>query len=312
MVSLNGSPLYGIPHAQVLQSLNEAPKQSKLEIYRDPDYKLDSVYSPRVSYSRASYTGSRISLVSTDDSPQLESRKGSFTNFDNMSNRGSSGRSSRKLSVTTKRSSEGYEVSNSLRRYSSQEMSSPSIKQRPSSLSSFASMSTIVAKQSSSSVVSPLPTITPKCSAESSPVAAHRPPSPIGYPINTVPSISDIQEPAPLTPEDAAAAAKTVGVSGGDHHDVPMETFSGDQAEKVPDTNLAVAETKFIEKKKPVSILFGSRSETGPFVIEVTKGFWGLGMTVDCDKIGAIFVKALTSRSPLSKDGNIKLDHIYT
>lgn len=306
LVSLNGSPLYGIPLAQVLQSLNEAPKQSKLEIYRDPDYKLDSVYSPRVSYSRGSYTGSRSSLVFTDDSPQLESRKGSFTDFDNMSNRGSSTRSSRKLSVAAKRSSE---LSNSLRRYSSQEMSSPITKQRPSSLSSFASVSTIVAKQSASSVVSPLPTITPKCSAESSPVAAHRSPSPIGYPINTLPSTSDVQEPAP-SPEDAP---KALDVSDGDHHDVPMETFSGDQAEKVPDTssaNDAVAETNFMEKKKPISILFGSRSETGPFEIEVSKGFWGLGMTVDCDKMGAIFVKALTSRSPLSKDGNIRLECI--
>ena len=307
MVSLNGSPLYGIPLAQVLQSLNEAPKQSKLEIYRDPDYKLDSVYSPRVSYSRGSYTGSRSSLVSTDDSPQLESRKGSFTDFDSMSNRGSSRRSSRKLSVAAKRSSD---LSNSLRRYSSQEMSSPITKQRPSSLSSFASVSTIVAKQSASSVVSPLPTITPKCSAESSPVAAHHSPSPIGYPINTIPSTSDVQEPAPLIPEDAT---KVVSVSDGEHHDIPMETFNGDQAEKVPDTNSvndAVAETNFMEKKKPISILFGSRSETGPFEIEVTKGFWGLGVTVDCDKMGAIFVKALTSRSPLSKDGNIKLECI--
>ena len=312
LVSLNGLPLHGIPHAQVLQSLNEAPKQSKLEIYRDPDYKLDSVYSPRVSYSRASYTGSRSSLVSTDDSPQLESRKGSFTDFDNMSNRGSSRRSSRKLPITTKRSSEVYELTNSLGHYSSQEISPPSNKRRPSSLSSFVSVSTIVAKRSSSSVVSPLPAITPKCSAESSPVAARRSPSPIGYPINTLPSTNDTQEPAPLTSEDAT---KAVGVSGGDHHDIPMETLSGDQAEKVPDTNSAneaVAETKFMEKKKPAPILFGSRSETGPFEIEVTKGFWGLGVTVDCGTMGDIFVKALNSRSPLSKDGNIKLEYKYS
>ena len=316
LVSLNGSPLHGIPHAQVLQSLNEAPKQSKLEIYRDPDYKLDSVYSPRVSYSRASYTGSRSSLVSSDNSPQLESRKGSFTDFDNISYRGSSRRSSRvesRLSVGRKRSSDIYEPFNSLKRYSSQEMSSPSIKQRPSSLSSFASVSTLVAKQSSSSVVSPLPTVYPKRSAESSPVMA-RSPSPIGYPINTLPSTDNemIQElPVSLMSEDIV---KADSFSGGEHHDDPMETLGGDQADKITDTNSAnetFVETKFmVEKKKPAVISFGSRSETGPFEIEITKGFWGLGVTVDCDRRGAIFVKTLTSRSPLSKDGNIKLVNI--
>ena len=303
----------------MLQSLNEAPKQSKLEIYRDPDYKLDSVYSPRVSYSRASYTGSRSSLVSSDNSPQLVSRKGSFTDFDNVSHRGSSKRPSRvgsKLSVGKKRSSDIYEPFNSLprqQRYSSPEISSPSIKQRPSSLSSFASVSTLIAKQSTSSVVSPLPTVNPKRSAESSPVMA-RSPLPIGYPINTLPSTDNemMQEPPiSLMSEDTS---KTVSVSGGEHHDVPMETLGGDQVDKMTDTNLAnetVVETKFIvEKKKPAVISFGSRSETGPFEIEITKGFWGLGVMVDCDRKGAIFVKALTSRSPLSKDGNIKLVNI--
>ena len=238
--------------------------------------------------------------MATDDSPQLESRKGSSTDFDHMISRGSSRRSSgKKLPITAKRSSDTYEVTNSLQHYSS----SPSIKQRPSSLSNFSSVSTLVSKQSRSSLVSPLPTITPKCSPKSSPVIARRSPSPIGYPINT--TNNDIQEPSPS--EDTA---KPVSVSGNEDNDVPMETLNGDQAEKITDTNSAneaVVETTFIEKKKSAPILFGSRSDSGPFEIEVTKGFWGLGVTVDCDKTGAIFIKALTSRSPLSKDGNIKL-----
>lgn len=223
-----------------------------------------------------------------------------------MSNAGSSRHLNSKLSFT-KRSSE-HEAFNPLRRYSSQEMSSPSIKQRPSSLSSFASVSTIVAKQSSSSVVSPLTTITPKSSAESSPVTPHRSTSPIGYPVNTLPSTDDnIQEPSSAS----EYAAKTVDAVASQNNDVPMQSLNGDQAEKITDTNSAneaVAETTFMEQKEKTSpIVFGSRSETGPFEIEVMKGFWGLGMTVDCDTTGAIIVKALTSRSPLSKDGNIKL-----
>lgn len=247
--------------------------------------------------------------MSTDDSPQLESRKGSMTDFGNMSNRGSSRRSSRiesKLPVTKRLSA--YEASNSLQRYSSQETSSPSIK-RPSSLSSFTSISTLVAKQSSSSVVSPLTTITPKTSAESSPVTTHRSPSPFGYPVNTLPSTDDdVQEPSLVSGD----AAKTVGVVAGEDHNVPMQMLSGDQAEKITDTDsvseAAFAETTFMKQKKKLSpVLFGSRSETGPFEIEVIKGFWGLGMTIDCDKTGAIFVKALTSHGALNKDGNIKL-----
>ena len=310
LVSLNGAPLYGIPHAQVLQNLNEAPKQSKLEIYRDPDYKLDSVYTPRASYSRASYTGSRTSLVSTDDSPQLESR-GSFTDFDTMSNRGSSRRSSRKVPVG-KRSSEGYGLTNSLKHYSSQE----AIKQRPSSLSNFTSVSSLVARRSASSVVPPR--ITPKISAESSPATSHHSTPSVEYPVNTLPSSDgDIQN-VSLASEDAAKiigtedyATKIVGAVASEIDDVPMQTFGEDQVEKITDgntANLAVAETTFMEQKKKLSpVTFGSRNDTGPFEIEVMKGFWGLGITVDCDKTGAIFVKALTSRSPLSKNGNIKL-----
>ena len=298
-------PLYGIAHAQVLQNLNEAPKQSKLEVYRDPDYKLDSVYTPRASYSRASYTGSRTSLVSTDDSPQLESR-GSFTDFSTTSNRGSPRRSSRKLPVA-KRSSEGYEFTNSLKRYSSQE----AIKQRPSSLSNFTSVSSLVAKRSNSSVMPPLVTITPKTSVESSPVTSHHSTPSIEYPVNTLPSTDhdgDIQETSLASVVDAT---KTVGSLAGENDDVPMQTLGEGQADRVTNSgvaNEAITETTFMEqKKKPSPVTFGSRNETGPFAIEVTKGFWGLGITVDSDKTGAIFVKALTSRSPLSKDGNIRL-----
>lgn len=314
----------------MLQSLNEAPKQSKLEVYRDPEYKIDSVYSPRLSYSRASYTGSRSSLVSTDDSPQLESRKGSFTELGSMSNRGSKRSSRSQLPLITKRSSEVYEHTNSLHRYSAQETSSPSIKKRPSSLSNFTSASTLAAKRSNSSVVSPLAPITPKGSAESSPITARHSSSPVGYPVNILPSADssphttrtsippvastlpsadeDIQEPS--SSKDAAKAVSVVAAS--EHHDVPMQMLSEDQVEKITDTSTAnetVAETTFTEEKKKSApiILFGSRNETGPFEIEVTKGFWGLGVTVDSDKAGAIFVKALTSRSPFSKDGNIKL-----
>jgi len=305
-VSLNGSPLYDITHAQVLQSLNEAPKQSKLEIYRDPDYKLDSVYSPRVSYhSRASYTGSRSSLVSTDDSPQLESRKGSLTDFGSVSNRGSR-RSSEvepKLPITAKRSSEIYELSNALRHYPSQETSSPSMKRRPSSLTSYISASTLVTKRSTSSVISPLETITPKCSAESSPVTTHHSTTPVRYPINILPTASIDDD----TQESVEDTAKAVSIVADKNHNIPLQALGEDQTDSNLGANEKLDETVFMEEKKLAPTVFGLRSETEPFEIEVTKGFWGLGLTVGCDKTGVIFVKALTSRSPLSKDGNVKL-----
>lgn len=50
----------------------------------------------------------------------------------------------------------------------------------------------------------------------------------------------------------------------------------------------------------------GERKEHVPFEIEVIKGFLGLGITVGTDDTGMIVVKSLTSRSPITKDGNIK------
>lgn len=222
-----------------------------------------------------------------------------------MSNSGSFRKSS---DTNLKRSSDIYEFSSGLRRYSSQNTSSPSIKQRPSSLSSFTSASTLVAKQSSSSVAPQLATITPQCSPQPSPVTTphHSTSSPVEYPVNTLP-FDDVDN-----AQESSLAEDAVNATAGRHDDIPMQTLSGDQTKKLPHTDPAndkFAETEFTaeDKKKSAPILFGSRSETGPFEIEVTKGFWGLGVTVDCDKTGAIFVKALTSRGLLNKDGNIKL-----
>ena len=50
----------------------------------------------------------------------------------------------------------------------------------------------------------------------------------------------------------------------------------------------------------------GARLEHGPFEIEVTKGIFSLGLGVGIDQTGMVTVKTLSSRSPISKDGNIR------
>ncbi len=51
----------------------------------------------------------------------------------------------------------------------------------------------------------------------------------------------------------------------------------------------------------------GKRLEEAPFEIEVSKGILGgLGLTLCENELGMIAVKALTNRSPITKDGNIK------
>lgn len=334
LISLNGLPLYGITHAKVLEALGDAPKPSKIEVYRDPEYNIDSLYSPRSSYaagSRASYAGSRSSLISLDDSP-LESRKGSLTDFG--SNRASSRRSSGyepKL-YGSRRTSEVYDqtATGSLKRHSSH------IPQQPSSLSSFTSISTIIAKDPNKLTLDLLSTSSgdaPRQSPGTSPRQSSDRSSPVTpidpftrQPINALPSdddgiqgdsedneddvfavkLADTETPPPTptintTIQDAITSTKVVEtVATPPTVGVESTVVMQDEVSK------KVAEKIIMERKRPASIVFGSRSEMGPFEVEIMKGFWGLGVTVSCDDAGSIFIKAIASRSPVIKDGNIK------
>lgn len=65
---------------------------------------------------------------------------------------------------------------------------------------------------------------------------------------------------------------------------------------------------KEVERPKSLGpVPKGKRLEDAPFEIEVMKGLiGGLGMTVCENELGMIAVKALTNRSPITKDGNIR------
>ena len=69
-------------------------------------------------------------------------------------------------------------------------------------------------------------------------------------------------------------------------------------------------EKKTVEVDRPKSlgpVPKGKRLEGAPFEIEVSKGILGgLGMTLCENELGMIAIKALTSRSPITKEGNIK------
>ena len=87
----------------------------------------------------------------------------------------------------------------------------------------------------------------------------------------------------------------------------PTEAEKGAESKEVdPSAN----EKKSVEADRPKSlgpIPKGKRLEDAPFEIEVSKGILGgLGMTLCENELGMISVKALTNRSPITKDGNIK------
>ena len=72
------------------------------------------------------------------------------------------------------------------------------------------------------------------------------------------------------------------------------------------------ADEKSVERVKSLGpVPKGGRLESAPFEIEVSKGLLGLGITLGLDQMGMVFVKSLTARSPISKDGNIRYVHTH-
>ena len=88
------------------------------------------------------------------------------------------------------------------------------------------------------------------------------------------------------------------------------ETIMRVEEKVVPRRKKASKEDPFektVERPKSLGpVPKGKRLEDTPFEIEVTKGMFSLGLTVCMTEMGMIAVKSLSSRSPISKDGNIK------
>ncbi len=82
--------------------------------------------------------------------------------------------------------------------------------------------------------------------------------------------------------------------------DVPKEATKED-VDAMTTTNEAG-----IRPKSMSGVPKGERVDIGPFEIEITKGLFGLGLTVGTNEAGMVIVRTLTSRSPISKNGNIK------
>jgi hypothetical protein len=82
------------------------------------------------------------------------------------------------------------------------------------------------------------------------------------------------------------------------------------ETDKEAETNRSENEKGSVEVDRPKSlgpVPRGKRLEEAPFEIEVSKGILGgLGLTLCENELGMIAVKALTNRSPITKDGNIK------
>ena len=62
-----------------------------------------------------------------------------------------------------------------------------------------------------------------------------------------------------------------------------------------------------VERPKSIGpVPKGQRLQEVPFEITIVKGLFGLGVSLMLNEMGMIEVKSLTSRSPITKDGNIK------
>ena len=89
----------------------------------------------------------------------------------------------------------------------------------------------------------------------------------------------------------------------------PLSTETEKGAESA-EIDHSVKEKRIVEVDRPKSlgpVPKGKRLEEAPFEIEVSKGILGgLGLTLCENELGMIAVKALTNRSPITKDGNIK------
>ena len=109
--------------------------------------------------------------------------------------------------------------------------------------------------------------------------------------------------PLATTKDDSAERLQT-------QHPLPQTTLTSTKGVESVRTeeNEVTSETKEIERPKSLGpVPKGQRLEDAPFEIEISKSLLGgLGLTVCENELGMIAVKALTTRSPITKDGNIR------
>ena len=309
LVSINGKSLQNLSHSEVLQTISEAPKEIQLEIWRDPNFEMDATSS---IYS----IGSRSSILSDEDTEDLLPKRSSF---DRLISRDKGARNSPQIarysaSIADQIMSLGQPSPGTPKRWSAVILS-PNIgpageilSSPPPTTSPTHTFSTPLNPIPSPNTLSPSPALlslspSPEPSTEppfQPPPSPPPSPPPYTLPIAQVSTHSDsdgTQTPPPPPPPASPPPPVSNRPIPTEEH-TPLYTAQQEES---------VFERRDVERPKSLGpVPKGTRLEHGPFEIEITKGIFGLGLSVVMGSVGMIVVQSLTSRSPIKKDGNIR------
>lgn len=328
LVAINNKSLRNLSHAEVLQTINEAPKEIQLEIWRDPEFELDATSS---IYS----IGSRSSILSDDDTEDSLSKRQSLISLERFARDGGRTRSSPNVarystSIVEHLRSQGHRASPRTPKRWSAVVLSPNIGPAGEILPSPTPLPT--SPTHTFTPPNPLPspnTLTPSPtphslsptpeptspfhqSAQFSQPPPSPPPSP---PPPSLPTQTDdhaasqkSESDGSQTPPPPPSPSSHLPVSGEDSLTLTLAQTSATQDSTQEDRDrVRGSERNEVERPKSLGpVPKGARLEHGPFEIEITKGIFGLGLTVGLGDVGMITVRALTTRSPITKDGNIR------
>lgn len=304
LLSVNGKSLYGLTHAAVLDELKTNAKECALEILRDPLFDADATSSV-YSLGSGSYGGSLSVLsVTSDDGPEASStrRFSAYTPPTAVDQRRL--RPLRNHDPEVRRSALPSLLSDRAGNLTTIQQNRPA--SMPEPLEEYAFL------RKPSDTVSPLAmesrTSSPPIEAavqESMPSVVldqyvELPPSdlPPDLPVEKVPNEEeshageDCKEPPSLLVLDQTDHPSSLPSVVGPHQ------ASAAVSDQWPDPSVADGGTA---QEAEMEELPRKRIDKGPFLVEVTKGFFSLGLTAGEDSTGAVVVKALQSRSPFSK-----------
>ena len=300
LVAINSKSLRDLSHSEVLQAINDAPREIHLEIWRDPDFELDATSS---LYS----IGSRSSILSDEDTEDSSTKRTSLE---------------RLLSQEGARRARGSPM---IARYSasiadqilSKDQPSPGMPKR---------WSAVILSPNVGPAGEPLPTPSPPHTSPTH--TCNTPPNPLPSPVTLTPSpappsLSPSPEPSSdITVQPSPTTTQQVSDhSDSDGSDTPPPPPPASLPPPIPHQHTShtkqqqkeengVFEGKEVERPKSLGpIPKGARIEHGPFEIEITKGIFGLGLALGMSSVGMIVIQALTSRSPIRKEGNIRFIH---
>ena len=330
LVSINDKKLAGLTHAALLQVINDAPKDCQLVIWRDPECDMDAASSIYSFGSRSNISGSRSSILSDDDEDSLQ-KHFSLSSGSPLTARFSTSFLEQYRSPTGRNtSSPGIPKRWSLETVATNRGPAGEYIQQLSPIrtpSPFDDMTPFPSPTTTSLAPSP----EHKALDDNTPpeLPTSPPPAPPPTTLQRSTNIADIfeatkteeeekqtrdeeeSETPPLPPTAPPPSTEVAAISSEQNKD-EEEVKQEEEVEATPLTDSSKIDQKSVERPvspRPLSMgpaPHGKRLEDAPFEIQVTKGFLGLGLTVGMGETGMIFVKSLTSRSPILKDGNIR------